>query len=87
MDENAKKNLIIVIAVLAVIAAAFSIYKSVTPEQGKAGAYYGNPDPNAKSPKQMETETQKAHQGQTAEPAPRADEQGGGAAGGGPAPQ
>ncbi|HCD99997.1 MAG TPA: hypothetical protein DER07_03030 [Armatimonadetes bacterium] len=46
-----RKTLVIVLAVVAVLAAALSIYSVWSGSQGKPGAYYGSKDPNAPSPK------------------------------------
>ena len=54
---------------MALVVAGLSAFRSFQPEVGKAGAYYGNPDPNAKSPKQMEIENSRGKSMQTA-PAP-----------------
>lgn len=71
MDDNTKKALLIGLVVAAVIAAAFSGFKSMQGEQGKAGAYFG--DPKGKPPKQMEMEAAKAAQDRAAQGAPSVD--------------
>lgn len=70
MDEKTKKALLIGLAVVAVIAAAASGFMSMKGEQGKAGAYFG--DPKGKPPKQMEMEAAKAAQERAAQGAPAA---------------
>jgi hypothetical protein len=58
MNESTKKALLIALVVAAVAVAAFSGYSSLRGEQGRAGAYFG--DPKGKPPKQLELEAAQA---------------------------